>query len=123
VAGGNDGLADVPRGVAILDLDLGQGQQCRLAGTGLQRARGVADGLEVLRDAELGLVAESDHQHPGRSHACDVVHEGGAAGLALDVAALEQRLQATVAGLVERLRRRRERLVGIGAYHDAVDLG
>ena len=74
-------------------------------GAGLQRARGVADRLEVLRHAELGRLAQADHQHARRGDAGQVVQQRGPAGLAGDVAALEQGAQAAAAGAVEGLRR------------------
>src|SRR3546814_4983716 len=69
VRGGDHGLADVPGLVAAGDLELGQGEQRARAGTALERARGVGDGLQVLRHGELGLVAQADDQHARRGDA------------------------------------------------------
>src|SRR3546814_14976688 len=65
VRGGDHGLADVPGLVAAGDLEPGQGEQRARAGTALERARGVGDGLQVLRHGELGLV----HQAADRAEA------------------------------------------------------
>ena len=86
----------------------------------LQGAGGITDRLEVLRHAVLARLAEADHQHPRRGHAGEVVQQRGLAGLAAEVAALQQGLEPATAGGVERLRGRREGGVGECAYHDAV---
>ena len=82
---------------------------------GLERARGIADGLEVLRDAELAGIAQADHQHARRGDARQVVQQRGLAGLAADVAALQQGAQAAAAGVVQGLRRTGVRLLSAKA--------
>ncbi len=123
MVGGDHRLADVPGRVAALHFELGQGEQRAAGDAAAQRAGGVAHRLDVLRHAELGGVAQADHQHPRRGHAGQVVQHGGVAGLAADVAALHQRREAAARGGVERLCRRRQRLVREGANDDAVDRG
>ena len=80
----------------------------------------VAHGLEVLGGAELGAVAQADHQHPRRGHARQVVQEGRAPDLAADVAAADERGDAAAAGGVERLRGGAQAVVGEGAHDDAI---
>ena len=123
VIGGDHRLADRPGRVAVLHRHFGQGEQCAAGSTGLQRAHGVADGLQVLRHAETGDFAEADHQHARGGHARQVVQQGGRAGLAGQVAALGEGGQAATTGGVQSLRGRGQGMVGIRADHQAIDGG
>ena len=123
VIGGDHCLADRPGRVAVLDGHFGQGEQRAADGAGLQRAHRVAHGLQVLRHAEAGGVAEADHQHARRGHARQVVQQGGRAGLAGQVATLGQGGQAATAGGVQGLRGRGQGMVGIRADHQAINGG
>jgi len=123
VVGADHGLADVPGGIAALDLDLGQGEQRVADDPALQRAAGIAHRLEVLRHAELGRLAQPDHQHARGLHAGHVMQQGGGAGFAADIAAGDQGGQTAARRGVQGLCRRAPGLVGIGANDDAVDLG
>ncbi len=123
VVGGDHRLADRPGRVAVLHGHFGQGEQRAAGGAGLERAHGVADGLQVLRDAETGGFAQADHQHARGADARQVMQQGGGAGLAGQVAALGQGGQAATAGGVQGLGGRGQGVVGIGADDQAVDAG
>ncbi len=123
VIGGDHRLADRPGRVAVLHRHFGQGEQCAAGSAGLQSTHGVAHGLQVLRHAEAGGVAEADHQHARRAHARQVVQQGGGAGLAGQVATLGQGGQAATAGGIQRLRGRGQGMVGIRADHQAINGG
>ena len=123
VVGGDDGGAEVPGGVAALHFDFAEGEQRRLDHAGLQRARGIAHRLDVLRHAELAGIAQPDHQHARRGDARQVVQQGGLAGLAFDVAALDQGLELAAAGGVDGGGGRGQAAIGVGADHHAIDVG
>jgi hypothetical protein len=123
-------LAHVPCAISTGDGQFGEREQSRIHRSRAQRARGVADGLEVLGHAELAGIAQSDHQHAWCLHAGQVVRGEHAAGLATDVAPCQQSRQPAAAGRVDRLCRGaqgRGRAAGIaageGAYHDAIGGG
>ncbi|MNV51635.1 hypothetical protein D3C71_1436910 [compost metagenome] len=119
---GDHGLAGVPGGIAALHFQLGQGEQRAAGRTALQGAAGIASGLDVLRHAKLGRVAEAHHQHARGGDAVQIVQQGGVAGLAADIATLDQRRDAATGGGVQRLRCGGQRLVGEGADDDAIHL-
>jgi hypothetical protein len=123
VVGGHHRLAYVPGGVAARHGQLAEGQQGAPGRAGLQRPHRVGHGLQVLRHAEPGRLAQADHQHARGGHPRQVVQHQAAAGAAAEVAALQQGAQAAAAGLVDGLPRGRERLVGEGAGDDAVEGG
>ncbi len=123
MVGGDRGLAEVPGVVATVDGGLADREQRLAHRAGLQRTDRVANRFQVLGHAELAGFAQSDHQHPRRGDAGQVVQQQAATGAAAEVAALEQGAQAAAAGFVDGLARGRERLVGIGANHDAVEGG
>ena len=100
---GDRGLAHAPVGVAARHVEFGQGAQRGLAGAGFQRTHRVGDRSQVGRDAELVRIAQPDQQGARRSGAGKVVEQGGAAGLAGNVAALDQGAQAAVARAIDRI--------------------
>ena len=121
VVGGDHGLTHGPGGIAAGHRQLGQGEQGMRHRAGLERARRIGDGLQVLRYAELGRVAQADRQHARGGDAGQVVQDLRGAGLAAQVAARQQGRQAAAGGFVDSLGGRAERRVGKGADHDAID--
>jgi hypothetical protein len=120
IAEGDDGLTDVPGRIAAERLGFADRERGAGGRAVLQRAGGIAGGLDVLRDAELAGIAQTDHQHPRGGHAGQIMQQRGLAGLAGDIAAFDQRRDASAAGGVERLSGHGQGLVRVRADDDAV---
>ena len=123
VIGGDHRLADSPRGIAVLDRHFAQCEQRMRHRAGLERARRIADGFQVLRHAKLVGITQTNHQHARCADAGHIVQQRGFAGFAGHIATSDQRLQAACAGGIEGAGGGAQATIGKGAYHDAVDSG
>jgi len=117
IAHAEHGVSQVPGERARADPGIHKMQRGVAGAQLLQRVRGGADCVAVMRFRQILALSQADQQHALGGDAGQGAQEQRRAGLARQVA--ERLAQRAMRRLVDALRRRREFLAGVNSGHDA----
>ena len=120
VIGGDHCLAHGPFSITAFHRKIAESQVNAFDRTAAQGAHGIGDGFQILRHGEFFRITQANHQHARRGDARHILQQQGLSGLAGNITAFGQGLQATTGGGVQCRTGRREGFVTECADHHAI---